>query len=318
MLVVIASLLGRGAEQMVGIAQLGDLVAFWALLGVVVAIYRMERLSESGAINGTYQPRCHKRSNYRLVGAAVLLVVMLSIFFMRDIQSLRSGVIASNAFEESKHGNRLDAVQSLQKAADISPWVEQYSLWGGQLLIDESRSQVNADNAIKFLVDAHDTLLEYVQRNPMAFTSQLNLGLVEAELVNLGDGEMRSDLILRSLKLADSMPAYPTVQAFAAERVLIAGELEMGLELADRAIAMEGSTSPQPLAWYTRGNALGDLGYIESALEAFKTALDHEPDGLIAPSIHRNMATAYDSIGDAMLAAKHRARAKELEGFQGR
>ena len=94
--------------------------------------------------------------------------------------------------------------------------MEQYSLWGGRLLIDESRSQVNADTAIKFLVDAHDTLLEYVQRNPMAFTSQLNLGLVEAELVNLGDGEMRSDLILRSLELADSMPAYPTVQAFAA------------------------------------------------------------------------------------------------------
>ena len=65
-----------------------------------------------------------------------------------------------------------------------------------------------------------------------------------------------------------------------------------------------------------RGNALGDLGDTEAALEAFMTALDREPEGLIAPSIHRNMALAYDSIGDTDLASQHRALAKEIEAAQ--
>jgi tetratricopeptide (TPR) repeat protein len=186
-------------------------------------------------------------------------------------------------------------------------------VWAGKLLIYGSKTQVDAAGAVEFLSGARDTFLEYLERDSLAFTSQLNIGLTEAELINLGDSDLRADLTTRSLKLADSMPAYPMVQAFAAERVLIAGQLELGLELANRAIAMEEATSSQPLAWFMRGNALGDLGDTEAALEAFMTALDREPEGSIASAIHRNMALAYDDIGDADLAIHHRARAEEIE-----
>jgi tetratricopeptide (TPR) repeat protein len=297
---------------MVGVARVGDLVAFWALLGVVAAIYGVGQATMARSLTPD-PPVRSKRHYYRLGSAAVLVVFILAIFVVRDVQMLRSGFIASDAFEESRSGDQVKAIRSLQRAADISPDVEQYRVWGGKLLLGESRAQVDPDNAVDLLSGAPDTFLEYLERDSLAFTSQLNIGLIEAELVNLGDGELRSDLIARSIKLADSMAAYPLVQAFASERVLIAGQLDLGLELADRAIAMEEATSSQPLAWFMRGNALGDLGDTEAALEAFMTALDREPGGLLAPAIHRNMALAYDSIGDADLAAQHRERAEEIE-----
>ena len=109
------------------------------------------------------------------------------------------------------------------------------------------------------------------------------------------------------------MSAYPLVQAFAAERLLIAGQLELGLDLADQAIAMEQPTSLQPLAWFMRGNALGELGDVEGALEAFTTALAREPDDQIVVGIHRNMALAYDSIGQTTLATEHAILADQVE-----
>jgi len=254
-----------------------------------------------------------ERSYYKLGSAAAALVLVLTIFMVRDIQMLRSGLIASNAFEEASSGDQVGAIRSLKRASDISPDVEQYGVGGAKLLVDESREQLDAGNSLELLADARNTLLEYEERDSLAFTSQLNIGLVEAELVNLGASELRNALIARSLNSADSMAAYPAVQAFAAERFLIAGQLELGLELADRAIAMEEATSPQPLAWFMRGNALGDLGDTEAALEAFMTALDRDPDKQIAVGIHRNMATAYDSIGESDLAAEHKALAEEIE-----
>ena len=75
-------------------------------------------------------------------------------------------------------------------------------------------------------------------------------------------------------------------------------------------------TSSQPLAWFMRGNALGDLGDVEGALDAFITALARAPEGELAPAIHRNIALAYDSRGEAGLAAQHRAMAEEIEAVR--
>ena len=114
------------------------------------------------------------------------------------------------------------------------------------------------------------------------------------------------------------MPSYPEIQAFAAERVLLASQLdrstlELGLQLADRAIAMESETSAQPFAWFMRGNALGDLEDLDGAIESFSTALQRAPRGQFAPGIHQNLARIYDATGDTALAARHRALAEEIQ-----
>ena len=98
-----------------------------------------------------------------------------------------------------------------------------------------------------------------------------------------------------------------------AERLLIAGQPQLGLELADRAIAMEDSTSIQPFAWFTRGEALRGLGDNSEALLAFEKSLERQPEGTLAAAVHRSMALVYEQASDPVRASENRGIATEIE-----
>ena len=201
----------------------------------------------------------------------------------------------------------------LQRAADIAPDVQQYHVWAGELLIEEARAQTDLDPALRLFGEAYSTFTRYERRDPMAFTTQLRIGLAAAELVSRGDDFRREELVSRSVRVADAMRAYPSNQAFTAERVLIAGEVQLGLDLADRALVMEDATEPQPFAWFLRGDALRGLGDTDMALAAFDAALDLAPDGQFAPAVHRSIALVQEGLGNLTLAAEHRTLAMEIE-----
>ena len=306
---VTAALVGRAVEQGVGVARIGDLAPFWALLGLVLAIYAVKHGAPT-----SIRPVDHRSIGYGSLGTAVVVVLGAAVIFaMRDVQMLRSGLIAANAFEEAGSGNHEVASEQLQRAARISPDVQHYRVWAGELLVEEAYAQTDPEFAVLLLGDAYNIFIKYQDRDRLAFTSQLRIGLAEVELVNRGDRTRLEGMVARSLQTASSMPAYPAVQAIAAERVLVGGQLELGLELANKAIAMEAATEPQPLAWFMRGNALGDLGDAEKALEAFMMSLERDSEERFAPAGHRNMALVYDGIGEPDLAAQHRSAADEIE-----
>jgi hypothetical protein len=62
-----------------------------------------------------------------------------------------------------------------------------------------------------------------------------------------------------------------------------------------------------------RGNALGDLGDIPGTVAAFRTSLERDPEGHLAPGVHRNLALMYETLGNRELSSEHRARADEVE-----
>ena len=305
---LMATLVGRAVEQMVGIARVGDLVPFWALTGVTLAVYGMAARSGS-------EPEQKSRTGlaYRpLAIVTVLVVVALGTFGLRDAQMLRAGLIAGDATTAESAGDKAKAITLLQRATELAPDVQHYRVNLGELLLVESRRQLSDEVSLDFLEAAYQTFLPYEQREPSAFITQLRIGNAEAEMVKLGDEARLRDLIERAYSVATSMPAYPAVQAIAAQRLLIARQPELGLELANRAIAMEAETSPQTLAWLQRGLALGQQDDVDGALESFLTGLEGSPTGPHAPSLHRSAALAYDALGDPESAAEHRAQAAEL------
>ena len=309
MLTVIASLIGRAVEQSVGVARIGDLILFWMLLGVALAVCAIG----SGVRSGI-RPSLSIGSGYtRLTVATLLAVVAFAIFFVRDVQMMRAGVVSGDAFAEARTGNKGEAIALLQRAIELAPEVQLYRAIAGELLIEKARAQVTNEAAMPILAEAYETIIPFEERDPFAFVMQLRIGVVEAEMVNRGDGALRDDLIARTIHVADSMPAYPAIQAVAAERVLIAGEIELGLLFANRAIEMEAETSPQPLAWLKRGQALAELGDLDAALESFTIGLSRETKGTMAAGFHRNIGHIYDALGDAELATEHRALADEMD-----
>jgi len=237
MLATIAALIGRSDEQMVGIERTGDLVPFWALLAVVLAIYGMGR-RERVVDNDRPRHRSIRSRNVPIGVAGIASIVL------RDVQMFRSGLTAPDAFEEAAAGNTTEAITLLNKASDKSPEVQQYYVWAGEMLAREAQEESDSDDASAFLHDARETFATYEERDAFAYLTQLRIGLAEFELVNRGNGPLRNDLIRRSLNIAEAMPVYPEVQALAAERVLVAGQLDLGLQLANRAIAMESESLP--------------------------------------------------------------------------
>ena len=312
MLTVIASLIGRAVEQSVGIARISDLLLFWALLAVVLAIYRIDRGVGSGIRSGVRA----RSSGMPLAFAGLVVVAAVGIFVVRDVQMMRAGVLSGDAFSEARAGNGAEAVTLLTRAVGIAPDVQIYRTIAGELLIDKARAEETNEAAMPILAEAYETLLPFEKRDPFAYITQLRIGATEAEMVNRGDSTLRDDLVRRSIRIADSMPAYPAIQAVAAERALIAGEIELGLLFANRAISMETETSPQPLAWLKRGQALAELGETEGALESFTVGLERAQSSPIAVGFHRNLAEVYDALGDPGLATEHRALAEALDASQ--
>ena len=309
MLAVMASLIGRSVEQAVGVARVGDLVPFWALLGVALAVYGMSRDTNT-AVRPLRSGALHF---FPVAGVSILAIVALGVFFVRDIQPLRAGLKSADAFEAAAAGNSSEAQRLMQRASELAPDVEQYRVWTGELLVEEAGLQVQSTAALQSLGEAYEAFIAYEERDPYSFATQLRINLAETEFVNRGNNFFSEDLIERAVRISNSLPSYPTIQAVAAERVLIAGQIELGRSLAERAIAMESAARPQPFAWFMRGNALAELGDLDGALESFTTALEREPEGQLAPGIHSNVALVYESIGNTTLAEEHRALAAEIE-----
>lgn len=312
MLTLIAALIGRAVEQSVGVARIADLLLFWALLGVVLAIPGMKQ--RTGFV---FRNNIRLGSGYfRLAMASLVVFVALAIFIARDVQMMRAGLIAGSGFAAAEAGDTAEAIRLFERASLIAPDVQYYGVHAGELLVQQAQSQISNEAALASLTAARGTFMSYEERDPLAFITQSRILGTEAEMVNRGDPGPRKDLVDRALRLADSMPAYPTIQAIASEQVLIAGQVELGLELANRAIDMEAQTSPQPLAWLQRGQALGELGDASTALESFTIGLSRDPNGPLAAGFHRNIAMAYEDLGDSMMAAEHRALANEIDDTQ--
>jgi O-antigen ligase len=81
-LAVVAALIGRSIEQTTGVARVGDLVPFWILAGVIVAIFGVQQERPSG-INPIALGRARI---IPVIAAGVVSITVLGIFMVRDVQ----------------------------------------------------------------------------------------------------------------------------------------------------------------------------------------------------------------------------------------
>ncbi|MDA1096198.1 MAG: O-antigen ligase family protein [Chloroflexi bacterium] len=312
---VIAALLARAVEQSVGVGRVSDLVTFWALMGLVVA---------GGEIAYGSPHRTRQRSHLRLsaagfrqlapFGAVVLAgVVLLVVFIQKDVRTLQAGWVSANAFEQKRDGDANEAFRSFQEARDLAPDVERYYTEIAGLLTRSAAPAEDLDRARELYAAARDTLLEYEDRDRLAWQTQLGLASVTAALAGLGDETLIPEVVGRYLNLSALMKPFPSVQATAAENIVLAREYEIGEVVAERAIALEANTGPVPGAWWALGESAFQLGRIEDAELAWETSIKRQGSGVYAARSHRGLGFINEARGDDELAAEHHQRADELE-----
>lgn len=317
---ILAALIGRIVEQQVGVARIGDLAPFWALMALVIALARMRFRPEANAVPAPRREQRRGRTptpsiaRVAPLGAAlVLAAAAITVFFARDVQMLRASLLASQGFERIDAGDGQDALRLFRQARDLAPDVELYPLTADWLLFNSARLKDDGQQAQPFFEAAYETLARYEQRNPYAYSTQRRLAAATADLYRNGDPGRIPEMVARYRKLAALRPGYADLQALAASVFVAAGEFQLVIETADHAIELEPATHPLPRAWWARGEALMGIGREDAAATSFETAIARDPAGEYAIPSHRSLAAILDGRGQGALADEHRSRADEIE-----
>ena len=311
---LISALVARAVEQGSGVGRVSDLVTFWALMGLVIAAAEIN-IGPPGHTSRTWRfsrLQGSVREFARIGTVGVVAVIALIVFAEKDVNTLRAGWIAANAFEQKAAGEPNAAFESFQKASDLAPDVERYYTETAGFLSRTAAATEDADRAREFLDAARTTLLEYEKRDPLAWQTQFDLATVTRALLRLGSEELRPEVVDRYLNLSTSMKSFAGVQATAAANIVEAGDYELGITIAERAIAMESATQPLHSAWWALGESMFQLDRVEEAEHAWENATDGNYAGVYVAASHRGLAFINEARGDLEQAAVHRALAEQL------
>jgi tetratricopeptide (TPR) repeat protein len=324
---LLAMLAGRGTGQMVGVARVGDLVPFWALLALSIAVIEIVRrqLPESSESSGRSQraqrggTQTKASPPQRLVLFASALAISLlavGVLYFQDLRSLQASAIARDAFDLREDGRPNEALAKYQRAAELNPAAEIYHLELNDLFREAANeAEVRGDRvqAVAHWESALEAVQDYEDRNPKAFDTQVRMGQAESRLTALGRTDLVDIARDRYVSIAEARPSYPSIQTDAAQGLLAVGDDALGLEYADRALAMETQSFPNPSAWWFRGIALENLGDLEIAATSYETSIDRDPGSPVAKDAHRRLAVVYDRLGDPVLADRHQALADAIK-----
>jgi tetratricopeptide (TPR) repeat protein len=323
---LLAMLVGRGTEQMVGVARVGDLLAFWALTALLIAVVEIARRQLPDSSENSREvrhrrprgPRANTLPPRSVFIAAALAITLLAagVLYYKDFRSLQASVIARDAFELREEGRPNEALVKYKRAVELNPGVQDYHLQVNDLFRDaasEAEAAGNNDQAIFFWEEALEAARRYEDRNSKAFNTQTRMGQAESRLTALGRTDLVNVARERYVSIADARPSYPSIQADVAQGLLAVGNDVLGLEYADRAIGMETQAFPNPRAWWFRGVALENLGELEIAATSYETATDRAPGSQVAKDAHLQLAIVYDQLGDPVRADEHQVLADAIE-----
>ena len=315
MIGLISALVARAVEQGSGVGRVSDLVTFWVLMGMVIAA------AEINAGLSDRNPRTWRLSQLKgsvrefafVGGALIASVVALLVFIQKDVNTMRAGWVAANAFEQKADGDANAAYASFQTATDLAPDVERYYTETSGLLRRSAIAAEDIDASREFLAAARAVLLEYEKRDPLAWETQLNLSTLTRALYRLGDDDLKQEVINRYFNLSRSMKSYAGVQSEAAANIVEVGDYELGIILAEQAIAMESATQPLPSAWWALGESMFQLDRVDEAELAWDTAIHRYYAGPYVAASHRGLAFINEGRGDLEKAQIHRDIAERIE-----
>ena len=284
---VMAALVGRSVEQLPGVARLGDLLPFWMLMGLLVAIVQISRhegakrpvpvnTASRGARRRGEQSHADRRYLAFGVAGTITLVAIGLLYFFRDVQMLQASAISQDGLVLQAQGRNEEALAKFERAADLSPYVDSYHLEVYDLYAaaaGSAESTGNSEAAILNWERAHSAVERYEDINPRALDTQERLAQAESRLAALGIDGKADVATERYLAIAASLPSFASAQTAAARGLLSVGENNLGLLHTNRAIAPEAPGVINVEAWWLRGVALERLGDAEAAEESYKTLI---------------------------------------------
>lgn len=306
-----AGLIGKLVESQVGVARISDLAMTFALAGGLIAITEIINSeipdNESGERSTRVGFAVSARAMYRATIACALISTVLAtwLFVDWDMRRLSASLDITFAPRESDGSVALSGLINAQEAAperrNNTMQLANLYFVGAQNAWDDNR----IDDAQNLVLNARKLLVEYERQDPYERNTQLALAKTSSTLVDWGFVEYTDEMRDRYLKLAVLFRTYPSLVSTSATAMARVGDNAMATELAERAIATEGSTKPWAVAWYAKGAALINMGEFDLAIESLNIAIEKEPKSASARLAHLALAFIYKQRGETELFELH-------------
>jgi len=297
LIALLASLAGRTAEQLVGIAHMSDLALFWALLGVMVALpqVRWAPVQQSGTpeetgINGS--PLSPSRGRARgtastLSLALVLASVVVAFTLVKNPYYALAENKATVAESMLKQGDVKRAAQQIDHAIALAPNVSRYQCTRARIL-DQVRSTTSEPmDRWRLAQETYLATQKAVESNPFEIIPRFQRTQAALTLAQLGQPSMGQEAIEQSQRLTWMVPRFWPSHFLLATTYQELGQPELAIKSFDATVQL----NPQlTLAYNQRGIAYADLGRYRRAVEDYNEAIRLNP-GFASTYNHRGIAS---------------------------
>ena len=142
-------------------------------------------------------------------------------------------------------------------------------------------------------------LLQFEDHDPFKRDIQINLLQSEVALIQWGQLQYTQSAVDRAEKIISLYLSYPSLISVVATNMTLIGMHQLAIEYSDRVINTEKETQAWSKAWYAKGRALYQLGYIEEAIKILNTATEKRPGAEGSIFAHKLLAQIHSKNGMA-------------------
>ncbi len=338
---VLATLVGRFLEMMVGVARVSDLTILWVLLGILAALPELMRRSKEESQAPTQSQPSGRTSNVlsmpnntqfhltlphfiRLALIAWLIGGIGILIWVKNVSYVRASIEVGEAVEHFRVGEFQDSLASLDKAIELAPDVSPYYNYRAQVysafhLFEEvtPENECTHQDSIPYggclNIKSFESNLEGVNQRPFYYRSRLALAnsalnLTQNEIAFRLYGDVLG-MIPNSIPLRDELGATYTNLA---EAYLDAGQSEALLELSLDANEFLDHEAITAQVKFFLGIANRDLNRMDQASDFLEQSLTLPLDVVFQGRAHQALAEIYGELGRTLLAEQHHRQVRKV------
>jgi hypothetical protein len=290
---LVATVAGRGVEQLVGVAQISDAILSWALLGLLIAIPRVVEMPAHANATVRHSPLVLRTLTATIAATVVAVLALFTLTHTWDnLLSTHDAALSATATRDDS--DILRGIETITSAIERAPASTAYRLRAASLFNTYRLTTATGVDDIKLIEGALTVIQEGLQHNRVSLLMNSQEGESLMDLVRRGRTELKDAAASSFKRAANLYPRSRTPQRTAASRLL---ELQMpaeGLIWAERAIALSSTQDDTADALLLKAVAQRDLGRIPDALATLEHALALAPDARQTPTVKAMIETLRD------------------------
>ena len=316
---LMAIILGRFLEMMVGVARISDLTVLWVLFGLFAALVKLDDTHQDTSNHTERQTvqslsrrerrRAARASTgqpfntgliFRLAIVVWLIGAVGVVTWQKSINSVRASVAEGRALQHFRAGDYVSTIEDLDKAIKLAPGVPNYYNNRAQIFfvyqlnpeaLGEPRCSQQSELPYMTClgIESLESNLESVSQQPFNYRARIAAG---NSAFNLRLHDSAADSYGKAVKL---VPAAFLVRNDLAESLINLGFFERAIAELDRSLAITGDSTESSTAWRLKGTAFAELGQFDLAIGSLKDSFSARADYGVLEIINQvNVAKGVD------------------------